>query len=203
MSPRAYQSGRRQADSDLTRGRVLSAARQLLAGRGAGGLTIEAVAEQAGVARMTIYYQFESKRGLLDALYGELAARGLVERLRATLGRAEPFEALGEFIGAFVGFWSSDRVIVRRLRALAALDPEIEWSLHSRDEGRIEGLRALVARIAEKHGRPSPQALDEAVDVLDALTSFETFDALAGAARTPEDVATMLIRSAHAVLGLG
>jgi len=203
MSPRPYQSGRRQATSDQTRTRVLSAARALLAGRGAAGLTIDAVAERAGVARMTIYYQFESKRGLLDALYDELAARGLAERLRATLGRAEPFEALGEFIGAFAGFWSSDRVIIRRLRALAALDPEIEWSHHSRDQGRIDGLRVLVARIAEKHGRRSAQAMDEAVDVLDALTSFETFDALAGAARTPEDVATMLIRSAHAVLGLG
>jgi hypothetical protein len=32
---------------------------------------------------------------------------------------------------------------------------------------------------------------------------LETFDALAGHARTPEDVATVLIRSAHAALGPG
>jgi AcrR family transcriptional regulator len=203
VSPRAYHLGRRQASSEETRQRVLAAARALLAAEGTVGFTVDAVAERADVARMTIYYQFESKRGLLDELFDDLSARGLVDRLRATLGRAEPFEALGEFIGAFAGFWSSDRVVIRRLRGLAALDPEVDDGLRARDGHRLAGLRAIVARIAEKHGRPSAQAMDEAVDVLHALTSFETFDALAGHARTPEDVAMMLIRAAHAVLGLG
>jgi len=194
---------RRQVATDDTRRRVLAAARTLLTTQGTIGFTIDAVAQRAGVARMTVYYQFESKRGLLDALFDELAAHGLVERLQATPGRAEPFEALAAFIGAFAGFWSSDRALIRRLRALAALDADVEQSLRARDDHRLAGLRAIVARIAETHGRPSMPAAGEAVDVLHALTSFETFDALAGAARTPEDVATVLIRSAHAILGLG
>jgi AcrR family transcriptional regulator len=189
--------------SEETRKRVLAAARELLAAAGTAGFTVDAVAERAGVARMTIYYQFESKRGLLDELLDDLSARSLVDRLNGPLGRAEPFEALGEFIGAFAGFWSSDRVVIRRLRGLAASDPEVEENLRLRDGHRCAGLRAIVGRVAEKHGRPSAQAMDEVVDVLHALTSFETFDALSGHARTPEDVATLLIRSAHAVLGLG
>jgi AcrR family transcriptional regulator len=202
MSPRTYHLGRRQAASEETRKRVLAAARALLAA-GADGFTVDGVAERAGVARMTIYNQFESKRGLLDELFDDLSARGLVDGLRATLGRSEPFEALGEFIGAFAGFWSSDRVVIRRLRALVALDPEVEESFRSRDGHRRAGLRAIVGGVAEKHGRPPAQVMEEIVDVLHVLTSFETFDALSGPARTPEDVATMLIRSARAVLGLG
>src|SRR5579864_6606614 len=180
MSPRQYRLGRRQAASEETRKRVLAAARALLASEGVLDFTIDRVAQRAGVARMTIYYQFESKRGLLDALIETLSPGALAGRLGARLGRAEPFEALGELIGAFAGFWSSNRVVTRRLCGLAALDPEVGDSLRSRDDDRRAGLRALVARVAEQHGRPSAQAMDDAVDVLRVLTSFETFDALAG-----------------------
>jgi hypothetical protein len=34
------------------------------------------------------------------------------------------------------------------------------------------------------------------------LTSFESFDALAGATRSPEEVAPLIQRLAHAALGL-
>src|SRR5262245_56038612 len=105
---------------DRTRDRTVAAARALLASPdGARELTIDAVARRAGVARMTVYYQFGSKSGLLEALFDALAREGLVERLRASFSHAEPFDALGAFIGAFVGFWSSDRLVIRRLRSLA------------------------------------------------------------------------------------
>jgi hypothetical protein len=43
---------------------------------------------------------------------------------------------------------------------------------------------------------------DDVVLILFSLTSFETFDVLAGVGRSPEDVATLLIRTAHTALGL-
>jgi AcrR family transcriptional regulator len=199
MSPRPYRLGRRQLSTSETRGRILGAARELLAGPAAAGFTVDAVAERAGVARMTVYYQFASKRGLLDALFDSLAARGLVDRLRDTVTRAEPFDALAEFIGAFVGFWASDPLVIRRLRALAALDPSVEAAMRAREEARADGLRSTVARL--QPGRPETR-MNDVLAVLQVLTSFETFDALAGTSRTPEEVATLLIRSAHAVAGL-
>ena len=39
---------------------------------------IDAVARQAGVARMTVYYQFESKKGLLEALLDDTHDVGLM-----------------------------------------------------------------------------------------------------------------------------
>ncbi len=147
---------------------------------------------------MTVYYQFGSKAGLLNTLFDDLGGHGLVERLRAGLGQREPFEALAEFIGAFVGFWASDRILIRRLRSLAGLDSDLQRGLRARDARRRDGLSDLVARLAERRGRPA----DEAIEVLQVLTSFETFDALAGTSRSPEDVATLLIRVAHSVLGL-
>jgi AcrR family transcriptional regulator len=204
MSPRPYRLGQRQAAVEQTRARILAAARELLmASGGFAGFTVEAVARQAGVARMTVYYQFGSKVGLLEALCDALAVRGQIERLRGVFGQPEPLEALAELIAVFGGFWESDRLVLRRLRALAALDPDIEQVIRARDERRREGLRVLVERLAERHRQPGPEARAEAVDVLHTLTSFETFDALAGPARSAEEVVPLVQRLARGALGLG
>src|SRR5947199_1403778 len=165
MSPRAYNLGQRQAAVDETRARIVSAARALLAAQAFDQFTIDAVARHAGVARMTVYYQFGSKNGLLEALFDDLAGRGLVDRLRASFAHADPFDALGAFIGAFVGFWASDRIVIRRLRSLAGLDPEVERGIRARDLRRREGLGVLVNRLAKKHGRPAAGSIDEVIDV--------------------------------------
>jgi hypothetical protein len=60
----------------------------------------------------------------------------------------------------------------------------------------------LVGRLHERYGRPPAEALDETVDVLFTVTSFETFDALAGSANTPADMAPVVLRLARGVLGL-
>jgi AcrR family transcriptional regulator len=198
VSPRAYQLGRRQVAADETRVRIVRAAREVLAAPGGfGEFTIDAVARQAGVARMTVFHRLGSKTGLLEALYDDLAHTGLVDRLRASFGRADPAEALDAFIRAFVGFWSSDRVVIRRLRSLAGLDPEVERTIRARDARRKDGLLVLVNRLAGKYGRLPGGTTDQVVDVLSSVTSFEMFDALGGESRTSEEVATILIRVAR------
>jgi hypothetical protein len=44
----------------------------------------------------------------------------------------------------------------------------------------------LARRLADQYERPPAAALEEAVVVLHMLTSFETFDALAGPDRSPK-----------------
>ena len=207
MSPRPYRLGRREAAVEDTRARILAGARAVLGEHGFAGFTIDAVADRAGVARMTVYYQFDSKGALLDALLDALAAGSLVDRLHASLGRAgpvtriDPLDALDEFIAAFVGFWASDRVVIRRLRSLAGLDPEVEGAVSARDAKRRAGLRVLVIQLIDTLGQPVDASIEDVTDLLHTLTSFETFDALAGRSRSPEDVAALLIRVAHAALG--
>jgi len=202
MSPRPYDAGRRRASVDATKRRVLSAGRDLLVAHGGKGFTVDAVAARAGVARMTVYYQFGSKKGRRDALFRDLAASGLVERLRSSSVRSVPFDALAEFIGSLVGFWAADRLVIRRLRSLALLDPAAERNLRAADEHRLDAVRHIVRRLSDQHGRPSPAVADDVALVLFSLTSFETFDALVDAAQTSEEVAMLLIRTAHAALGL-
>ena len=203
MSPRPYRLGQRQATTEQTRARIIAAARELLvASNGFSGFSIDAVARQADVARMTVYYQFGSKIGLLEALSDSLAAHGGMEQLAAAFRSPDPLDALAEYIAVFGRFWNSDRLVTRRLRALAALDPDFEQVVRARDERRREGIRVIAGRLVEKYGRPAPAVFDEAVDVLYTLIGFECFDTLAGSTRNLEEIAPVVQRLARSALGL-
>lgn len=199
--PRPYNLGQRQLATDETRRRIVAATRALLADEGGGSaFTVDAVARQAGVARMTVYYQFGSKRAVLEALFDDLANRGLMPHLGPVLEERVPARALNGLITAFSAFWSSDRVVLRRVRALAALDAEVGDSIRARDERRREHLRRILGRVHEDRGAKAAKALPLVVDVLHMLTSFETFDALLSTGRTVDDATQIILQLAAAVL---
>ena len=157
---------------------------------------------QADVARMTVYHQFGSKLGLLEGLCDSLAASGGMEQLASAFRQPEPLAALNQYIEIFGHFWEVDRLVMRRLRALAALDPDFEQVIRTRDEWRRKGLRALMQQMVEKQMPSLNETLDEIVAVLFTLTSFETFDTLAGTAHSLEEVAPVVQRLARAAIGL-
>jgi AcrR family transcriptional regulator len=202
MSPRSYNLGRRKATIDETRARIVRAARELL-GDPLGGtaFTIDAVARRANVARMTVYYQFASRQGLLEAVYDDLAARGLVDRLPAVFTAPDQGAAVSALVRAFFGFWATDRLVQRRARAFALLDPEIEAGVRARDERRRQICRTVMTRLAGKDGA-APLGLDDSVDLLFMLTSFETFDVLATEQRPFEAAVSLVQRLARGVAGV-
>jgi AcrR family transcriptional regulator len=202
MSPRTYRLGQRQAAADLTRARIVEAARTLLLAEGPfTGFSIEDVARQAGVARMTVYYQFGSKSGLLEALFDALAARGGMSGLAGAFQEADVWDGLDEMVRVLCRFWASDRLLTRRLNALAALDPELDAALRTRASRRPQGLRVMLSRLAAQHGVPRPDELEDAWAALNVLTSFETFDRLAESGRTTEQVTGLVQRLVRAALG--
>ncbi len=203
MSARPYRLGLRQVAAEQTRQRILTAARDLLATpRGLSAFTIDAVAKQAGVARMTIYHQFGSKSGLLEALCDTLALRGGIQQMGNVYREPDPLAALDQFLAVFGGFWDSDRMVIRRLNSLGALDPVLERVLQGRADRRRQHASALVGRLTETLGRPSLESFHEAVAILHTLSSFETFDCLAGAKRSPLAVVPVVQRLVRAALGL-
>jgi AcrR family transcriptional regulator len=188
MSPRPYQLGRRQADIDEGRRRILDAARTLLTESSHyAGFTVDAVARRADVARATVYYQFGSKTGLLEVLCDSLAERGGMNDLANAFTATDPDEGLRLFVAAFARFWNADRLVMRRLRALAALDPDVAAVITDRDERRRHALRALLER------RPDVADPDHALRVAHLLTSFETYDALRAARQRHADTVPTIV----------
>src|SRR5580704_11662422 len=100
---RCYDMSQRQVVVDQTRAKIVEAARELIAADdGVAGFTMEAVARQAGVSRMTVYYQFKSKVGLLEALCDSLGARGGVCGLTSVFEHSDALVALDQFVELFV-----------------------------------------------------------------------------------------------------
>jgi AcrR family transcriptional regulator len=199
--PRPYRLGQRQAATEQTRARILAAARDLLMSHDDyARFSIEAVAHQADVARMTVYHQFGSKIGLLEALCDSLAASGGMEYLATAFRQPDPLEALNQFLLVFGRFWEADRLVTRKLRALAALDPDFEQVIRARDAWRRQGISVITQRLVEQQGLLPETAREEVVEVLFTLSSFETFDTLAGLTRSTEEVASLVARLARATL---
>lgn len=198
MSPRTYQLGRRQAAVAQTKERILAAAHELLLAEDFSGFTMDAVARAADVSRLTVYYQFDSKAGLLEALYNYIARRGEMERLAEVFRNGgDPVKMLNDFIVVFARFWDSDRRVIGRLHALGAIDAEIGQGLRARNERRRNGLMVIVERYCNMYPPLTSRELPVAIDTLYMLTSFETFDALSQNKRSMEDVVDVLRKMVH------
>ena len=178
MSPRPYQAGeRRLTATAATRKKIIDSARALLAESNGESLTIDAIAERADVARMTVYYQFKSKSKLLDALFDDVAQRADMRQMRRVFEEPDLLKSLSILVSIFCRLWENERTLLRRLTALAALDPEVAAALEERGAWRREALETLFKR------KPSGKNPSNLIDVLYVLTSFETYDALATRAK--------------------
>ncbi|MEU3309697.1 TetR/AcrR family transcriptional regulator [Nocardiopsis sp. NPDC055551] len=106
--------GRREA----TRRKLFEAAVTLVSEQGYGATTVDEIAERAGVAKGTVYYNFGGK----DELYAALLEWG-VTRLADTLRQAvpgpevEPRQALTEVLRAGVVFIGAHEALARLLMA--------------------------------------------------------------------------------------
>jgi len=192
---------KRRAGGDETRQRILEAARQLLSTESSPSLSMEAVARRADISRLTIYYQFGSRAGLLEALFDYLATRGHMERMATVFQEANVAKALGKMIETFVEFWSTDTAVMRRLRAMGVIDPEIGDGIHARDARRPHIAREVLKRARANRGRRSNAEDTDVAAVLAMLTSFETYDALARAGHDKDEIVATLTRLAHCIAG--
>src|SRR6266404_551367 len=175
MCPRAYNLCKREAAASETRSRILTAAREILADESeTADLSMEAIARRADVSRLTIYYQFKSRPGLLEVLYDELATRGNLRRMGEVFHEPDVSIALEKLARIFVGFCSSDPVVIRRLRGMAALDAEMAPGLRARDARRRHIARELIGRlVSSEKTKVKPEEEHLAADVISMLTSFE------------------------------
>jgi AcrR family transcriptional regulator len=182
---------------DALRARILGAARAaLIEHTAATAVSVDSIAARAGVARTIVQKQFGSTAGLLEALFDQLTEHGRLDELPRALELADALAALAELVAVYARHWDSERELFRRLKSIAAFEPELQRALGLREEHRREGLRSLARRLMQRGVRAPADALD----VLFALTSFEWFDSLAGPARTIVDVAPLAQHLARAAI---
>lgn len=175
ISPRPKKIGKREQNLARAREEIIAAARDLFTDAGFHHASVDKVAERAGVSRATVYYQFGSKNGLLDAVIGDAQSRA--DKLHVSFvdhpkTYPEPFEALRACIEEVCLVWNVDRPLFRSVIGLAEVDLEVRQVIEAREERRKTATAILAQRLVSRYTARQTDA------ALRALTSFSIFDVI-------------------------
>lgn len=111
------------ARRDATRKQILDAAAEVFTEKGFDGASIDHIVERAGVARGTLYYNFESKEAIALCLAAAAMAQGDGE-LRPRLVAGEDIEGLlFELVGQSCRWFVANRAIARVILTAPMRDP--------------------------------------------------------------------------------
>jgi AcrR family transcriptional regulator len=192
---RPYELGKRLEQMDESRAAILRAAQAQLAAKGFRRLTMEGLAAESGVTRQTIHNLFGTKTGVLEAVFDLIALESGMERMREVM-MLPPGEAqLTRFVGIFCGFWAKNRMLIRRVHGMGAIDPEFGTVIDARNQRRLMAATRIVQRVG------SDDSTEKAA-MLAALTSFEFFDALAESCGSEAEAERMVLHLARSAASL-
>ena len=184
---RGYDSPRRREQAAATRREILSAAQRLFERQGYAATTMAAIAAEARVALKTVYVAFETKSGLLRALW-HLLLRGdegdtpMGERqwYRELLAEPDPERQLRLLARASRLVKLRAAALMEVIRSAAPTDPDIAalWSRIQSDFYDIQ--RPVVAMLAERNALRPGLDVDGATDVLWTLNHPDVWHLLVG-----------------------
>ena len=151
--------------SEKARESILNASAELLLARGLGAVSMDAVAERAGVSKATIYRWWPTKETLaLDALYHEWAATRPRGRETGSL-REDLLSLLRPWV-RLLGKRPYGRVIAA-LIAEAQADPAFAEQYRERFvEPRRDQARPILTRAIERGELPATTDVELALDLL-------------------------------------
>jgi AcrR family transcriptional regulator len=170
---RPYNSARRSKQAAATRREILDAARHLFERQGYAATTMGAIAHEAGVAPKTVYVAFESKAGVLRALWnlllrGDEGEAPVGERAwyREALDAPDPADQLR--LNARNSRAGKERagVIAEVIRIAAPADHELAGLWERIQTDYHANQRAIVESLAAKNALAPGLDVDRATDVL-------------------------------------
>lgn len=191
LSPRSYVSPVRDAAAAQKRRDVIDAATRFLREESSiAAFSLDTIARRGGVTRLTVYNQFGSRRGLLEAVFDDIAERGELADLANAVDDPDPWRALDRIVKIMCRVWGFEPAIGRLQDALA-IDAEFAQVIVERNERRRVVIRSIVLRL---HPGEPPGRTREMTDLIFALTGYATFKVLSDG-RSPVTVASLLKRA--------
>jgi AcrR family transcriptional regulator len=179
VATRKYQQQLRAESSEETRRRILDAVSQRLREAPTEPLSLDQVARLAKVARSTIYTAFGSRAGLFDAFTQDLLARTGIAELTEAVASTDARTHLREGVAAASRMLARDRDIYRVLHSMARLDPDsVGGAIETMNAERRGGMAFVAKHLAEDGELRDDVSVDDAVNLLWMLCSFDSFDAL-------------------------
>jgi AcrR family transcriptional regulator len=187
VKPRRYNSPRRREQAAATRHEILEAAQRLFERQGYAATTMAAIAAEAGVALKTVYVAFETKSGVLRALW-QLLLRGdeadvpMGERqwYRDVLSETDPKRQLRLVAKNSRAVKARAAALMKVIRDAAPTEPDIEalWSRIQSDFHEIQ--RPIVAALEERDALLPELDVARATDLLWTLNHPDLWHLLVG-----------------------
>ncbi len=184
---RRYNSPRRREQAAATRREILAAAQRLFEQQGYAATTMAAIADETDVALKTVYVAFETKSGVLRALWNLLLRGdegdtpvGQRSWYRAVVEEPDPARQLR--LNARTSREVKLRVgaVIEVIRAAAPTDPDIE-ALWNRIQTEFHAnQRVIVESLAEKNALRPDLDVDRATDILWTINHPDLWQLLAG-----------------------
>jgi len=173
---RAYDSPARQRQADETRRRIADAARRLLEETGYAGMTIPAVAKDAGVAVPTVYAAFGSKKGIVSELLDEARFGEAYQTLLAEArSERDPMKLLA-FPPRFARrIYEAELPVENLLRGAGMVAPELTAVEDERNCQRYDSQVMVIDALERSRLLRKGLSRESARAVLWSLTSRELF----------------------------
>lgn len=198
---RPYDLGKRQESTDQSRAAILAAARKLLESLGFLRLTMDALARASGITRQTVHNLYGTKDAVLEALFDQLALDGGLGRMPIVMQQANPEAMLTGFAEVFTGLWTKNRMLLKRIHGIAAIDPEFGRAIEARNKRRKGAATHVVQRLHGARGEASGERATREIAALYSLTSFEFFDVMVEACGTEEAAARAVMEIVRREVG--
>lgn len=182
---RTYQSSRRKEQAQETRRKILAAALNLFSTHGYAGATIEAIAQEAGVAPLTVFAAFGNKRSILAELVkflvgGDDQPVPLLERPgpRFVLAEADPNRQIHRFATDITDILERVAPVFEIMRMAAKTEAEIAVLRKNLLEERFHNLEIFVQHVSAHTRLRAGLDATQATDMVWSIASPEVFQLL-------------------------
>jgi AcrR family transcriptional regulator len=188
MKRRAYALKKRAESKDATRDRIVAAAVALHEEVGPKETTISAIAERAGVQRLTVYRHFPDETAMFHACTSHWLSLNLPPSADAWNGIADPNARCHAALRALYRYY-------RRTQRM--------WSLSHRDEDAVPAMQGPMARFRQyldsihadlvRGLAPSQRSRDAVATTLRHALRFTTWASLAADGRRDDAAANLVM----------
>ncbi|HEY5786989.1 MAG TPA: helix-turn-helix domain-containing protein [Microlunatus sp.] len=196
----------RGARTRSTQSKIVTAAAELFIADGYHSTTLEQIAARAGVAVQTVYFHFGNKRSVLKqavdvAVVGDEEPVPMLDRPWLDGARAEtdPRKVIALWTSYGRSVLSRVGPIMGVVRDAAAIDPEmaVQWATNEAETASAFGV--LAEQLDAMHALRVP--VEEAIDILCALSGLSMYFTLAGRGWTDEQWERFVVNALdHALL---
>ena len=173
---RIYTSETRHVQAAQTRSRILTSAKKLFETEGYEFVTIEKLAQDAGVSAPTIYALFQSKRGVLRVLMDEALPldqwEALVEEVKQEKSAKKRLEIAAKISRQM---YDAERAQMDIFRGASVLAPEFKILEMEREQRRYKRQEEGVKRMETEGSLIKGMKRSKAQDILWAFTGRDMY----------------------------